>query len=209
MSHLRSTKNVEDLIVQSKLDNYALWVFLKEFDCCICIPAKNGGCSFRHEIIGLRKLDIECRTLGLMREFYKDGHGPFHPREVSMMYPDKPHYLAVRHPVDRFKSLWRNKARDKDGAPHQVYGMTPDQLMDYIEKQEDHHWRKQVKNLTDKTVPMLAADLLKMVGATVRINRTDRLERDPDMPTDRILDFYIDDLRLWDRANECNISIAV
>lgn len=202
--------NVQDLIVQSKLDNYAFWVYLKEFDCCICIPAKNGGCSFRHEIIRLRGLDIDPRQFGLMREFAKDGHGPFHPKEVSYLFPDKPHYLSVRHPVERFTSLWRNKCREKNGAPWQVYGMTPDQLMDYIEIQEDHHWRKQVKNLTDRTELMLMPDLLEMIGCTMRLNRSDRLEREPDMPVDRILDYYADDLRLWEDASECLLTnIAV
>jgi len=205
---LRSSKNVHDLIVQSKLDNFALWIYLKEFDFCVCFPAKNGGCSFRHEIIGLRSLDIDSMTLALMREFYKDGHGPFHPKEAEYLYPNVPHYLAVRHPVDRFKSLWRNKCRDRDGSPWQVYGMTPDELMDYIEIQEDHHWRMQVKNLTDHTEPMPMPDLLEMIGATARINKSGRLEKDPDVPVDRVLDYYADDLRIWeDACSRMNIVV--
>jgi len=208
--NLRTSNNVQDLIVQSKLDNFALWVYLKEFDCCMCFPHKNGGCSFRWQIIKLKGWEfISSRSLHVMQNFFRDGHGPFHPKEVSMFYPDKPHYLSVRHPVKRFKSAWQNKCRDKMGPPVEVYGMTPDEFMDYIETHEDRHWRKQSENLTDNTEPVPMARLLTMIGATMRINRTDQLEDDPDMPTDRILDFYADDLQLWDRANECNTDIAV
>ena len=203
------SESVQDLIVQSKLDNFALWVYLKEFDCCVCFPHKNGGCSFRWQIIKIKGWQfISSRSLHVMQNFYSDGHGPFHPKEAEYLYPHVPHYLAVRHPVDRFKSLWRNKCRDRDGSPWQVYGMTPDELMDYIEIQEDHHWRMQVKNLTDHTEPMPMPDLLEMIGATARINKSGRLEKDPDVPVDRVLDYYADDLRIWeDACSRMNIVV--
>ena len=195
------SESVQDLIVQSKLDNFALWVYLKEFDCCVCFPHKNGGCSFRWQIIKIKGWQfISSRSLHVMQNFYSDGHGPFHPKEAEYLYPHVPHYLAVRHPVDRFRSVWQNKCRDQMGPPVEVYGMTPDELMDYIEVVEDRHWRRQSENLTGITQPVLVAELLQMIGAEKHINKTERQDSDPDMPIDRILNYYADDLRIWEDA---------
>ncbi len=197
------------MIVQTKLKNYALWVYLEEFDCCVCIPHKNGSCSFRREIIKIKEWNISDHTQSVMLRFFKDGHGPFHPKEVELQYADKDHFLSVRHPLERFVSLWRNKCRDKMGIPRDVWGLTPDELMDFIEDHEDHHWRKQADYVTKTTIPIDDRDLLKKLGVGVVLNATQG-DDDPAMPVDRIVDYYADDVLLWEEANEClRTNIAV
>lgn len=201
---------VQDQIIVSKLDNHALWVYLKEFDCCVCVPSKNGGSSFRVQLIRMRGYDILPTTLPVMNEFYRDGHGPFHPKEVEMLFSDKPQYLSVRHPVERFASLWRSKARDRNGSPYLAHGMTPDELMDHIEtvNDSDWHWRPQIRYMTKNAQPVHPSGLLALFSDQERINTTSERDSDPRMPVDRIMDFYSEDYELWRRTND-PVSIQV
>ena len=185
-------------LVRDRLTHYAAWIYLRELDCCICIPHKNGGSSFRRDIIKMRRWGISDTTMSVMLRFSVDRHGPFYPEEVDEKYSDKEHFLSVRHPINRFTSLWGNKCRDRRGFPRELWGMTPDELMDYIETHEDRHWRRQSNYATKNTTPIHHDELLQKIGVTSVLNAT-RIGNE-DVPIRRILDHYADDLRLWEDA---------
>jgi hypothetical protein len=66
----------------------------------------------------------------------------------------------TRDPVDRFKSLWKNKCRDgTTGIPSELYGVSPDELLDAIVTMPygNPHWSPQADweyGLSHQLVPI-------------------------------------------------------
>ena len=87
----------------------------------------------------------KCGQTSLHKVMEKNSPGVWHPNGE-----DAYSVWIVRDPVARFKSLWRDKCRnkaplwaDEEDAP--LAGMSPEDLMDFIEttKEKDPHWTTQ------------------------------------------------------------------
>lgn len=74
--------------------------------------------------------------------------------------------FVTRGPLDRFQSLWRNKCYAGGRLNgHDLKGMTPRELFDYIKTHENQHWTRQVDLLGDlRGHPNL--DLVPLDGLT-------------------------------------------
>lgn len=125
------------------MSSWEPWIHLKQFDVCYGVMPKNGSSSF----------------YGALRRHYKL------PRPVTkgvhiVNACDQLAYVAqpctkkarfiVRHPLDRFESLWRSKCRDHHGTigGHPVRDMSPQELFDYVREHDDPHWRHQYPYVT-------------------------------------------------------------
>lgn len=194
--------SVESLIVSDRINRNGRWCYFDEWNCCICFPQKNGGNAFRKKLKTLKRWESPKMAyhIEVFSELQKCGHGPFTPKEADIFYPNIPHYLAVRHPLDRFKSLWRNKCRDRVGHPKEIYGLSPDELMDFIERNSNSHWMSQSMYVTTKTIPVRHSVLLDRMGSE-KVNKTESRDDDPEFPVDRVLRHYAADLKLWEQAN--------
>ena len=112
------------------------WVHLKQFDVCYGVMPKNASSSFYE---ALR------RSYGLpRRKGFQIIEDCEHLRKVAQPCTPKARFI-VRHPLDRFESLWRSKCRDHHGSigGHPIRDMSPDELFAYIQEHDDPHWRSQ------------------------------------------------------------------
>jgi len=121
--------------------------------------------------------------------------------------------FVLRHPLDRFRSLWRNKCRDGGklaAAADVLYGMSPEELFEFIQEYGNHHWTRQA-SMAD-TMPFGAeiefvplerlsiwwADNTEYPPLEVRNETIDPLNPViSDELEAKILDWYADDLRMW------------
>lgn len=96
----------------------------------LCAPPKCGGTA------------LYCSALGI--DPCLGRHVFSKAQELTKFYenPRLPAFMSVRDPVERFGSLWRDKCRDGDENMKWLSGMTPDDLMDHIEKDPEgnSHW---------------------------------------------------------------------
>jgi len=132
-------------------------------------------------------------------------------------------YAVVRHPLDKFCSLWRSMCRDKIGPQEfGIHDMTPTELMDHIEGgAKDIHWTPQI-DLHGKLEPTLIPLAMlgfwwkqSGLGSLGKHNMTDGdIEMDEKL-RDRVLTFYADDVILhnqaeldfcWDTCRKLNIQ---
>lgn len=121
-------------------------------------------------------------------------------------------FFVVRHPVDRFCSLWRSKCRDEASIANiNVHGMSPQELMSHIENgATDVHWTPQVeliKNLNPTLIPLESLNWWwhqSGLGSLGVFNATEgEIEMSDDLKQ-RILTFYADDLKLYHKA-QCDL----
>ena len=182
----------------------------------MCFPNKNGGCAFRYGVQALKGWDeYESIThgLGVFLDLFNAGDGPFLGKEIDELYPDIPHYLAVRDPTERFGSLWRNKSRDLCGEIEDISHLSPDELMDVIEEHPygNTHWFPQYMYLTQHAIPVESSRLIEMINTEVKkrgiehhpfINKSERLKTDPPLPIERIRQHYALDCELWDKRRQ-------
>jgi hypothetical protein len=116
--------------------------------------------------------------------------------------------FIVRHPLDRFLSLWRNKARDH-GKGVAVEGFTMQQLFDRIKTgTPDEHWIRQVDLLGKfrKGTELVRLENLaawwwdNMQAEFPHLNKTDNYDEiAPDL-RDQVLEHYAEDVKLYDVA---------
>lgn len=116
----------------------SVWTYLKDYDCTYGVPPKNASSSFYEALRRHYKLK---RSKGLQYEPNEKVERVSHPVGARA-------FFIVRHPIDRFESLWRSKCRDGHGKAggheEELYGLTPEELLAYIQANDDPHWRKQV-----------------------------------------------------------------
>lgn len=183
----------------------ALWspyVRYKPANVTYGVPPKNGTSAFYE---ALRRAHSLPRT----KHFKMIEQNPSIFEKVE--YLDHPGFFIVRHPLDRFESLWRSKCRDRHGSigGHPVRGMNPYELFEYIQTHDDIHWRRQVDMIRagedPKLVPIeeFSAHFLRHTGLEMwPINQT------KSMPTDYfdlgllsdVADYYSEDEELYERA---------
>lgn len=109
-----------------------------------CCPPKNGGTSFYRSLFNIGK-EIDDRYVysEAVKIAAVKGVGPYTPEEASSLVGAK--IMAVRDPVERFRSLWADKcARLDPNYPH-LYGKTFDDLLATIlmAPTADPHWMPQ------------------------------------------------------------------
>lgn len=107
--------------------------------------------------------------------------------------------MAARDPVSRFGSLWRDKCRDGDRHFPQLSGLSPHELMDFIEANpnSDLHWMPQSVHYRKGAELVDYRQLLNMLNLpSVEANRTKGNPSDPTFPIDRILAHYRSDVEL-------------
>lgn len=151
--------------------------------------------------------------MGVFLDFFNSGDGPFLGKEIDVLYPDIPHYLAVREPVSRFASLWRNKSRDLCGEIADISHLSPDELIDHIETYPygNSHWFPQYMYLTERAIPVESRILIGLIDDEIErrgitydpfINKSEKRESDPIMPVDRIKKHYSLDCELWSKRRD-------
>ena len=129
--------------------------------------------------------------------------------------------FVVRDPIDRFKSLWKNKCRDggkirasKNGDNHPVQGMSPEELFDYITQHSNHHWTPQWILLGDVEAELVRIeDMADWWDAqnfsTVPYPRTNVTKGDIDLNPAleaKIRDYYRGDYDLLERVSKTAAS---
>lgn len=121
-------------------------------------------------------------------------------------FPNK--IFVVRHPLDRFLSLWRNKCRDQ-GSGCAVEGFTMEELYTRITTgQPDEHWTRQVDLLGRyrKEAELIRLDSLPawwwehMQAEFPRLNASDNYDEISDDLTARVLTHYAADVELFRAA---------
>jgi hypothetical protein len=157
----------------------------------VCAPPKCGGTA------------LYCAALGI-----EPGGRSEYSRaleKTEFVSPDQalqhelPIVLAVRDPVDRFASLWRDKCRDGDPNLPELQGLSPTELMDLVEHNPlgNAHWAPQCEHWRPGIEAVDYLDFPAWIGLqTERINATSAKPQDADMPTIRILAHYSADLQL-------------
>ena len=130
------------------------WVYVKPMDITIGVPPKNGSTSVYDAL--RRTYDSTAPISGAQWIMSSDSC-------EFVAQPKGLHaFFIVRHPVDRFRSLWVNKclrAQGKADADVELAGLTPDELLQLIrhDPEGDPHWRSQLSLLGN---PEMAIELV-------------------------------------------------
>ncbi len=164
------------------------WLTDKSRRIAVGVPFKNGYTSVKKVLNGPR---------GAIR--IQPNHMKNFTRKV----------FIVRHPLDRFLSLWRNKCRDH-GSGAGVEGLTMDELWQRIQNgQPDEHWTRQVDMLGKYRRD---AELVRLESAPEwwwqnmqaefpRMNQSDNYDEISPELREQVLDYYADDVELYNAAD--------
>src|SRR5690606_1173841 len=162
----------------------------------VCAPPKCGGTALYRAALGIGK-DVPDRhvfsTAFNRTEFFTPDEAVASGRKAL---------LAVRDPVSRFGSLWRDKCRDGDENMPNLAGLSPNDLMDLISGSPDanNHWMPQATHYREGAELVDYRQLLSRLGLPiVEANRTSTKQSDPAFPVDRILAHYRADVELISR----------
>lgn len=161
----------------------------------VCVPPKSGWTSFRYVIAP--------DTIGKSFSGYMTsiGRQPLYPHQA--MHRDLPKFLAVRHPLDRYRSLCRAVMAAPSWAIKQLIPpeyRDPYALMDYIEASPlgNVHWYPQHGYLVRGARIIRFDELLQRLGyPPAWENRGADIALDVDDA--RVLRHYQHDLTLWER----------
>jgi len=178
------------------------WYLDSRRNMLVCAPAKCGSNAVR------RAINPKWAEGNFRRLARRHKCGPFAPADLSLnKFKGVARYLVVRDPVDRFASLWRDKCRDGRGSPRileHTKGLTPDQLMDLIERYPfgNSHWYPQYAYKIPGAIPVRINTLLELMGVdpTAVVGGTTKFDDDPPMPVERIMQHYRHDKRLYEEA---------
>jgi len=176
------------------------WFYLQALDLCVCMPAKCGGTAFYLTAFKLGDIDTRHARSAVERLASQSGQGPYSPEEITEYYSDKPKLLGVRHPVERFRSLWRDKCRDGDVNMPMLNGWDPSTLIEHITQYPtgNGHWMPQYLYRVPGCKVVDCRRMLHTLGfENAVVNATNPSEGDPDMPTADILRHYSRDYDLW------------
>jgi hypothetical protein len=150
-----------------------------------CVPAKCGGTAFYRRAFGiLDGPDSHVFSAALLRA------QPYLPDEVAAF--DGPKWLAVREPLSRFKSLWRDKCCTLDVNVPMLHGLTPDELIGLIERDPfgDSHWMPQFKYLTPGVRLVPYRKMFQVLGFEPLEANVGSQGAEPQFPVERILSMY-------------------
>lgn len=183
--------------------------------CFASVPPKCGLMSFLAGYVPglpevIKEKGMRVGEIGLAYAKAR-GLGPYTARDVVRQFPDAPRFLAVRHPLDRFRSIWKDKCDPKwqrhpstsPGTVDLTAGMTPDELMDLVEAWPggDNHWVPQWWFLVPRAKPLPFDRFNQLLGLpAVHTHRSRMSGEGVAFPEARILAHYARDLELWEGA---------
>lgn len=136
--------------------------------------------------------------------------------QLGMLKRDHPlyeeRYWFVRHPLDRFKSLYKYIQTMAD-LPRLVAlrRRTPYELLEHIEHHwgEDTHWRSQTDHLGQFRADIVPLeDMALILPDTVRrknVTHSESVELDS-RTIDKVLELYEQDLQLWQTRKPITIK---
>lgn len=192
---------------------HKLWFYDEHKEICVCAPAKCGTTSLRFALDPTlqERVDEWRKNRGnggapivtLSNEGFR--HGPYTPEEVNKVTA-KGKYLAIRHPVDRFRSLWQDKCcRDPEGSPlrQRLNGMSPAQLLQMIKyfPMGDRHWYPQYLYRVPGTTLIPHQKFLTWLGYKNKVyNKSEAV--DAVMPSSDIIEYYSQDYELWESLSD-------
>lgn len=170
--------------------HFKRWFYLRRHDLCVCVPNKCGGTAFYRAMFDVPEAvatrDVRSFAVQVALE---TGAGPFSPAEVVHYFSDRRKLLALREPVQRFASLWRDKYRSAE----------PRQIIDMIRQHPlgDPHWVPQYLQVVPGAELIDCARLGGLLGYQSRENETTPRDDDAPMPADAIREHYAQDVLLW------------
>ena len=164
------------------------WFYFKKWGFSLLAPPKCGSSSIK-QFIWMNELED---SVMLIKQHQSTG-------EI---------YVVVRNPIDRFASLWRSKCRDKNNLAHkEVHGMSPVELMDYIESgAKDVHWTQQtemIRGLTPTLIPMEYLSVWWKQRGFGELGKFNATVGDVDIDDEllcRIASYYSEDCELYTKA---------
>jgi hypothetical protein len=165
------------------------WFYFHDWEFTILAPPKCGSTAIK-QFIYMNELDDKVTS---MRN--KDVKGKA--------------YFVIRDPLSRFLSLWRNKCRDGAyiGKAWPIKGMSPSELMDYIEGgARNVHWTPQfsmVGRLEPTFIPLEKLNewwAAKGYGELGKFNTTESDDSFLDINPKRVIDYYAKDMELYTKA---------
>ena len=119
----------------------------------------------------------------------------------------KQRVFVVRHPVDRFLSLWRNKCRDAERGLG-IHNLSQVELFEHIKKAPpDDHWTRQVDLLGDVSAIIVRLESMNawwqehMGGEYPHDHATDGRSDISAALHALVLNHYADDVRLYANAD--------
>lgn len=176
---------------------FKLWFYLPDQDVCACVPAKCGGTSFYRAMFNVPD-DVpseHVRSHAVLASMAL-GRGPYSVNEVMHYHYKKRKIMAVRDPVERFRSLWRDKYRPD--------GTSPERLLELIRQHPfaDAHWAPQYAWAVPDTRFVLYYDLPGVLGYDRHERKTHPSSADPGMPVSEIEEHYALDRRVLERVVE-------
>lgn len=152
----------------------------------LCAPPKCGGTMLYRSVLGIKCADHRAtfsEAVALTEFRGPDAIG-------------RPAFLAVRDPVERFMSMWRDKCRDGDDNLPALRGLSPDGLLTLIEGDwlGDAHWAPQSAHYRPGVTCVPYYDFLRWfmppLASPIPVNYTVRTSDDPMPPVARILRHY-------------------
>lgn len=182
---------------------FDVWFYLRNYDLCVAVPAKCGGSSFYRYAVGVPDAvpDDDVRSFAV-RAARVERSGPFTPVEVRRYFATGRKLLAVRDPVDRFRSLWRDKCRrtleTKDDRTF-MRGWSPTTLLEHVRGFPfgNPHWVPQYLYRVPRVELVPYDELPRLLGYGDRppVRATTRTHVEVDERRVRAL--YAQDVALW------------
>lgn len=141
--------------------------------------------------------------------------GQYTPSYAHVESKDAVKYLAIRHPVERFISLWRFVrshpfATAHDNLLQPLAGLSPDALMDYIEANPaaNPHWIPQSTYWHLGVTPVPYDRLLEVIGSPAKHGNKSTYAAPETVPEARILRHYAEDMALYKLAAGVILSLS-
>lgn len=154
----------------------------------VCAPPKCGGTALYCAALGIEP--------GGRSEYSRALEKTEFVSPEQALQSGLPCVLAVRDPVDRFASLWRDKCRNGDPNLPELSGLSPDELMDLVEQNplENSHWAPQSAHWLPGIDVVDYLDFPNRIALqTYPLNATRSQPDDADMPVKRIRAHYAAD----------------
>lgn len=186
------------------------WWFVIDDNTVACAPPKCGLMSFMAslvpglpavlEITGLRTGEVAieyCRAAG---------RGPFSAMDIVANFKEGKRYLSVRDPVERFKSLWKDKCRPElvdDPVFNITAGLSPVELLNLIEHYPygNAHWMPQWAFLVPNVTLLPVKYFLPYIGLKpVHVHHFEDPKEEVEFPVERTLNLYSRDVDMWNEA---------
>ena len=187
---------------------YRIWIHVKPWDVCLGAAPKCGTSSIYKGLLDIFPEYVEERAISR--------HIHFTTKHIMALRPGEAYSVLgrriwfIRHPWDRFTSLWRQKVRDggyvEDKWAALFKGMTPEQLFEHIQHADNWHWDHQFKlaGLTEDVefirLDSLSGWWLEQTGKELPVQNPTQADGDEEFTEelrDWVMRWYRRDYKLW------------